>query len=168
MRSSGPLTWASVNLPRRLATRLGRQRWLSTVAPVIVGSDRVASRLTRGRLMLPAIAGLPCLTLTVVGRRSGQPRSVPLLGMPWGDGWVVVGSNWGGDRTPDWVRNLRASPTAHVQVRGRHTAVVAREALGAERERLWAALLQVWPNYARYAERTDRHIPVLVLAPQPH
>lgn len=135
------------------------------LSPLVVAVDRVASRLTGGRVMLLSVAGLPCLTLTVVGRRSGQPRSVPLLGMPWGDGWVVVGSNWGGDRTPDWVHNLRAAAGADVEVRGRHTTVVAHEAVGAEREQLWNALLQVWPNYARYAERTDRDIPVLVLTP---
>jgi deazaflavin-dependent oxidoreductase (nitroreductase family) len=156
MRRVNPLT--------ALAVRIGRLPWLPRYARYIVGLDRGLQRLTRGRVSVVEIAGLRELVLTTTGRRSGRPRETPLLYVPHGEDYLVAGSNWGGDRLPAWVHNLRAQPEVTVTVRGRRQPVRAREVTGAEREGLWRHMLRTWPNFATYAERTDREIPVFVLS----
>ena len=103
--------------------------------------------------------------LTVPGRKSGIPRSTPLLCVPHEDGWLVAGSNWGAPKPPAWVGNLDAADRATVTFRGRPTAVTPRRVEGAERAAYWQVMLETWPNYAKYAERTDREIPVFLLRP---
>ena len=77
-----------MNPVRWLAIRIGRQPWLHKYAKVIVGTDVLIQRLTRGRFNLLTMAGLPEVTLTVRGRKSGEPRSTPLLCVPHdGGGW---------------------------------------------------------------------------------
>jgi len=151
---------------RWLAIRVGGLSWLPRFSPWIVRVDQLLRRLTRGRVTLLTFAGLPELFLTVPGRRSGIARTTPLLCVPDGDGaWLVAGSNWGAPRPPAWVGNLRAADTAVVEYRGRETTVRATELDGAERDRACATMLATWPNYAKYAARTDRLIPVFRLAP---
>lgn len=150
---------------RRAALWLGARPWLSRLAPVIVAADRAVDRATHGRFALLWATGLPSLTLTVVGRRSGAPRSVPLLGVPHAGGWVVVGTNWGTETVPAWVLNLRTAGAGVVRVRGIETPVTARETRGAEREARWRELVAVYPNFARYAAHTRRELPVVVLTP---
>lgn len=155
-----------MNPLRTAALWLGARPWLPRLAPVIVATDRALERITRGRLTVLTPTGLPGLMLTVVGRRSGQPRSVPLLGIPHSGGWVVVGTNWGTDTVPSWVLNLRAAGQGVVRVHGVDTVVGAREARGDERAALWRDLVAVYPNYAAYAARTSRRFPVILLTPR--
>lgn len=154
---------AYARLVRPLAIWIGGRRWLPKVNRQLVAVDKLVQRLTRGRVGLVAIAGLPGLMLTVKGAKSGLPRRTPLLCVPHEGGWLVAGSNWGHPRPPAWVANLAAATEASVNYRGREYVVSPREAVGAERERMWAAMNRVWPNYARYAQRTDRTIRVFVL-----
>jgi deazaflavin-dependent oxidoreductase (nitroreductase family) len=157
-RSRNPVRW--------LAIRIGRQPWLHRFARQIVGLDVLIQRATRGRFNLLTMAGLPEVTLTVRGRKSGLERSTPLLCVPHDDGWLVAGTNWGGPTMPAWVHNLAAADRARVLFRGRQHEVVARRVAGAERAEVWQVMLQTWPNYAKYAERTDREIPVFFLTPR--
>ena len=103
------------------------------------------------------------VTLTTTGRRTGQPRAVPLYAFPDGDRLVIVGSRGGAARHPAWVANLRAQPRAGVRVGRDDRHVVAREVDGAERERLWRLVCDAFPLYATYQRRTTRTIPVFVL-----
>ncbi len=104
------------------------------------------------------------ITLTTTGRKSGQPRSVTLYAWEDGDDLVVVGS-WGGStRDPAWATNLRAEPRATVKRGKRDYEVEATEVSGKERERLWAMVVERFPMYARYQRKTDRQIPLFVLA----
>lgn len=151
---------------RWLAIRVGRQPWMPKFHDQIVGVDVAIQRLTGGRLTLLSLAGLPEIMLTVAGRRSGTPRSVPLLCVPHDGGWLVAGSNWGAPKPPAWVHNLDAADTATVRFKGRTTTVTPRRVHGTERAECWRVMLETWPNYAKYAERTDREIPVFMLAPQ--
>ena len=66
-----------------------------------------------------ALGLVPSLVITTTGRRSGQPRSNPLLYVPDGDAYVVIGSNWGQQHQPGWALNLLAQPAAEVDVKGR-------------------------------------------------
>jgi deazaflavin-dependent oxidoreductase (nitroreductase family) len=105
------------------------------------------------------------ITLTTTGRRSGAPREAELYAFPDGAGLVVTGSWGGAARHPAWALNLRARPTARVR-RGRdETGILAREATGAERERLWRLVTDAFPMYATYQRRTMRRFPIFVLEP---
>lgn len=149
----------------RLAVLVGRQPWLPRFLPQIVWLDQGIHRLSRGRFSLLSLAGLPELFLTVRGRRSGEPRSTPLLCVPHRGGFLVAGSNWGAPKLPIWVLNLRAAGEAEVDFRGRTSTMTARRVEGDERADLWALMNRTWPNYDHYAARTDREIPVFVLTP---
>ena len=109
--------------------------------------------------------GAPTLLLTTTGRRSGEPRTAPLIYGEDGDDLVIVASVGGLPNHPAWYLNLRENPNASVQVRGDHHDVVARTA-AEEKPRLWKLMNDVWPNYDTYQERTDREIPVVILSPR--
>ncbi|HET7533799.1 MAG TPA: nitroreductase family deazaflavin-dependent oxidoreductase [Nocardioidaceae bacterium] len=155
-----------MNILTPVAIRVGRLSWLPRYLKQIVALDKAIHRVSRGRFGLLAIAGLPQVMLTVRGRKSGIPRSTPLLCTPYDGSFLVAGSNWGAPKLPVWVLNLRADPDAEVLHKGRSLPVHAREVTGEERDRLWQVMVRTWPNYERYAERTDRVIPVFVLAPR--
>lgn len=108
---------------------------------------------------------MPVLLLTTTGRRTGRLHSASLTYLPYGTSFVVVGSNGGAAKHPDWVFNLRANPRAVVQVRDLNIGVRAREATGAERSQLWDRVVRVYSGYAVYQSRTKRAIPVMVLEP---
>ncbi len=150
---------------RRVALRLGAQPWLPRFAPAIVGLDKTLQRLSRGRVDLLRFAGLPELLLQVPGRRTGILRSTPLLCVPYGEGWLVAGSNWGAPEPPAWVGNLLAADEPLVTFRGHTVAADARLLTGPRRDEAWAVMLETWPNYAEYAARTGRELPVFLLTP---
>jgi deazaflavin-dependent oxidoreductase (nitroreductase family) len=106
------------------------------------------------------------LLLDHVGRRSGRRRTTPLVYMPDGDGLVVVASKGGHPSDPAWLTNLRCRPATEVQVGPRRLEVHAREAAGEERRRLWARAVEYNPHWGRYARRTDREIPLVILEPR--
>ena len=155
-----------MNFLTPVAIRVGRLSWLPKYLRYIVGLDKAIHRVTRGRFGLLAIAGLPQLMLTVRGRRSGALRTTPLLCVPHEGAFLVAGSNWGAPTLPAWVLNLRADHDARISHRGRDIPVHAREVAGEERDRLWRVMVRTWPNYDKYAERTDRVIPVFELTPR--
>ena len=106
---------------------------------------------------------VPCLLLTVRGRRSATLRTHPLVYAEDGDRYVVVGSKGGADKHPHWVHNLRAEPNVTVQVGPESFSAFAREALDGERERLWHLVTQVFPGYDAYQARTEREIPLFII-----
>ena len=155
-----------MNILTPVAIRVGRLSWLPRYLKYIVATDKAIHRATRGRFGLLAVAGLPQLMLSVRGRKSGVPRTTPLLCVPHDGSFLVAGSNWGAPTLPVWVLNLRANPDAEINHRGRDIPVHAREVSGEERDYLWQVMVGTWPNYEKYAERTDRVIPVFVLTPR--
>lgn len=150
-----------------VAIRVGSWSFMPRFLPQITATDRFIQRVSRGRVTILDIAGLPNLTLTVPGRKSGIPRSTPLLAVPRGNTWLVAGSNFGKPKQPVWVVNLEAATTAQITVKGRTSEVWARRLVGDERAEAWAHMVQVWPNYRHYAERTDREIKLFELTPAP-
>ena len=121
-----------------------------------------AYRLSRGRL-LGSVAGMPVLLLTTTGRRSGKARTTPLTFFRDATDLVVVASNGGADRPPDWALNLQQTPRAVVEIGADKLAVTARPASQQERDRLWVVITATYAGYARYQERTTRPIPVVLL-----
>ena len=152
-----------------LAVRVGAIPWLPRYLPQITATDKFIQRLTRGRLTLLRIAGLPNLMLTVRGRKSGRLISTPLLCVPYREGNLIAGSNFGGAKPPVWVVNVRAAEekgeTVVVRRDGAEHRAHPRELTGAERDQAWQHMLRTWPNYRLYEERTDRVIPVFYLDP---
>ena len=106
--------------------------------------------------------GTTILLLTTTGRRSGEERTTPLIYRDDGDTWVVVASKGGAPDHPDWYKNLTAESDATIQVKAERIPVRAETAEGAERERLWQRMTEVWPDYDAYQTRTQRQIPVVV------
>lgn len=148
-----------------VARRLGHKPWFARLFRTLVPLDRALGRLTRGRVVALRIDGLPSLLITTTGRKSGEPRTNPLLYAPDGDGYVVIGSNWGQQHHPAWSGNLLADPRATVTLGGRSVPVTAALATGAERDRLFALVLAVWPAYQTYVERSGRDIRIFRLTP---
>jgi len=147
-----------------LAIRIGAIPWMPKLLPQIMWFDKQLQRLTRGRLTLLDIAGLPNLMLTVVGRKSGVARETPLLCVPDGDDILIAGSNFGQDKQPVWVLNVEANPQVTVRFRRTTRAMVARRLDDdAERAAAWQVMLRTWPNFARYEQRTERRIKVFRL-----
>jgi deazaflavin-dependent oxidoreductase (nitroreductase family) len=121
-------------------------------------------RLTRGRIG-GRYQGAAVVLVDSVGRKSGKRRTHPLICTEDGASLVVVASKGGIDKHPAWYLNLMANPETTVNWRGEKRRVRAREAEGAERERLWSKMVEAYPTYEDYQRRTERRIPVVVLEP---
>jgi deazaflavin-dependent oxidoreductase (nitroreductase family) len=134
---------ANVWLYRRSNGRIGRT-W------------RVGSALRRG---------VPVCLLTTTGRKSGLPRTVPLLHLADGDNVVVVASQGGLPDDPQWYRNIVADPDVSVQFGRLTRRMRARTAGPAERERLWPKLTALYSDFDSYQSWTEREIPVVICEP---
>lgn len=132
---------------------LGHRRWFARIGRILVPVDRALGRITKGRFVALGLRELPTLLLTTTGGKSGKPRTSPLLYAQDGDAFVVIGSNWGQEHQPAWSSNLLAHPDATITVGGQRIRVHATRATGAERDRLLALLLALWPAYATYQQR---------------
>ena len=150
-------------------------QWLASTRPVAWIFARVLHHLDGLVLRLSGnrwtagglLTGLPMLTLTTKGARSGRPRSVPLVALFDGDEIVVIASNWGQGHHPAWYYNLRAHPEARVLCRGQIGSFTAREATDAERERYWQMANAEYLGYAAYRRRAGkRSLPIMVLTPK--
>lgn len=133
------------------------QRWAGRLHSSVF---RATGGRVGGRML-----GSPVLLITTTGRKSGKPRTIPLLYLPEGDNLVVVASNGGTSGDPAWWLNLKDDPAANVEVGGRKLRVRAEEAEGEERRRLWERAVRMYGAYEQYQERTDRRIPVVLLRP---
>jgi len=122
-------------------------------------------RITRGRIG-GRVGRAPVLLLTTTGRKSGEPRTAPVLFLPDGERLLVIGSNAGNDRPPAWALNLTANPDAEVQVRADRRQVRARVAEGEERDELWRKMNEQYSGFDDYRNRTKRDIRLFVLEPR--
>jgi len=113
-----------------------------------------------------ASAQVPCLILKTTGRKSGEAKVLPLIYGTDGDRFVIVASKGGAPKHPAWYLNLVANPEVEFQVVDKKYRGVARTAKGAERERLFAMMAEVFPPYLAYKARTEREIPVVLLEPK--
>ncbi len=145
-----------------LLRKLGHQPWFAQAIKAAAPLDKRLYRISGGRLRLAI--GQPQLLLTTIGRKSGLPRTVPLLYARDGDTYVVVASNMGQAKHPAWMYNLTATPEATLNVRGREFPVRARIASDSDRERVWPKVTQVYPAYDTYVARAShRDIRVFLL-----
>ena len=150
-----------------LAVKIGSLSATPKFLPQITATDKFVQKVTKGRITILDIAGLPNLMLTVKGRKSGLPRSTPLLAVPRGETWLIAGSNFGGPKQPVWVVNIEANPDCQIRTKGRSQDMLARRLDDGERDEAWEFMAQTWPNYRLYEQRTEtkRQIKVFELRP---
>lgn len=127
--------------------------------------DKAVSGVTGERHTATSLlAGLPIIMLTTTGARTGNDRTMPLVGIPASDDLFVIGSNFGTPSTPGWVHNLEANPAAFVSFRDRRVPVVARHADQTETDRVFEAASTVFAGFPEYRRRAvNRQIRVFAL-----
>ena len=148
----------------RSGRKPGPPRW---VYRTLWALHRAGYAISGGRLGLRSAANdrLGTLRLRTTGRRSGQERATMLYYLPAGAGAAVVASNAGSASPPAWWLNLQAQPRAEIDLPAGPRRVLAREATGAERERLWGRFVDQLADYERYAAHAGREIPIVILEP---
>jgi deazaflavin-dependent oxidoreductase (nitroreductase family) len=109
--------------------------------------------------------GANLLLLTSTGAKSGEPRVSPLAYFRIDDKLIIIGSFAGSDVNPAWVHNLRAHPSARVEIGNDSSDVIARELPSAERDELFAKVAAAAPGFADYQAKTTRVIPLFELRP---
>ena len=107
--------------------------------------------------------GRPVLLLNTVGAKSGQRRTTPVVYMQDGERMVIFASKAGAPENPAWYHNLLANPSVTVEVGSGTLELQARVLSGPERDRLFERQAEMYPQFAEYAQRTERVIPVVAL-----
>jgi len=116
---------------------------------------------TNGRLGAKLL-WFPAALLTTTGRKTGRQRTTPTLYVRDGERVVLPASFGGRADHPGWYRNLKADPKVHIQIRGEHLDLIARDADEDERNRYWSELIRIYPPYRGYRKAADRVIPLVV------
>lgn len=160
---------ARPNVFQRAVQAAAAQRPVSVVLSRIHHPlDRAVAGLSGGRVSATRpLAGLPTITLVTMGARTGERRYTPLVAFPLDGNIAVIGSNYGSDKTPGWVHNLRVTAEVEVEHRGRTVAASARR-LGREAaENVWALAESTYAGYAQYRRWAQgREITVWLLSPR--
>jgi deazaflavin-dependent oxidoreductase (nitroreductase family) len=110
-----------------------------------------------------SLPGRPLLLLTTTGARPGRKRTNPMMYVRLDGRLLVIASNAGAERHPDWYHNLVANPDVTVEVDGEEYRATARPA--ADRDALFARITEKYPFFTDHQAGTDRTIPVVELIP---
>ena len=144
----------------------GTDAFLKVAPKVVPRLDRFIQRVTKGKVTLSG-SQVPSVMLHCIGAKTGQPRDVPMAAMPDDDAFYVVGSNYGQPHHPAWTANLLAHPDVAVTYKAVRRDVRARLLDADEKAQVWPRLVEVWPNYDRYVERSGgRDLRVFRLDPR--
>ena len=108
-------------------------------------------------------SGVHTLLLTTRGRRTGKLRRTALIYGRDRDRYLIVASQGGAKKHPNWYLNLVANPEVTVQVQADVFAARATTATSRQKPRLWKLMAEIWPDYDRYQAKTSRDIPVVIL-----
>lgn len=152
-----PVVAALIKVGSRLNTRLYR-----------ISGGRLGNRWRVGAALRKPVE--ICL-LTTTGRKSGEPRTAPLLYLAdpgpelTSEAIVLVASQGGLPKNPAWYLNLVADPAVHIQIGRENRAYRARTATPDERDILWPKLVALYADFDTYAVWTDREIPVVICEP---
>ncbi len=103
------------------------------------------------------------ILLTTTGAKTGQPRIIPLMHVPYGNAVLAVASKGGAAKDPDWYHNILAHPHVTVEVGAEKFETTARILSGAEREKAFEKAVEVFPPYGEYQQKAPREIPVIAL-----
>lgn len=134
---------------------------LAKIAPPL---DKLSSRASGGRgTSTQLLTGLPIMMLTTTGAKTGQARTHPVLGIPYGDDYGLQSGNFGVTGVPAWVHNLRTNEQATIEYRGTSIDVIASGASDEEADEILGAGTALFPGLADYGRRADRRLDVFVL-----
>ena len=122
-------------------------------------------KVSKGRIAGSFLEGAPVALVTTTGRKSGEPRVVPLLFLREGSRVVLVASQGGSDKHPLWYLNLKATPKVTVQIKDEVLHLTARDATEQERAEYWPKLTAFYKGFDDYQSWTDRVIPVVICDP---
>lgn len=135
------------------------QQWVAEQVELYEGSGGAAGSTLRD-------TGLPVIIVTNRGRRTGALRKTPLMRVADGKNYVLVASQGGAPKDPQWVHNLRANPNVEIRDKTEVHAMRVREVADpAERVRLWNLAVKAFPPYQEYQTRTARVIPLFLAEP---
>lgn len=123
-------------------------------------------RASGGRFGAKFLRGAPVLLLISKGRKTGEPRTAPLLYLKDGDDYYLVASKGGMSHHPAWYLNLEANPDCELEIGTTRLAMRSRRLSAEEKAAIWPQLVAMYRDYADYQERTSRDIPVLKLSPR--
>jgi deazaflavin-dependent oxidoreductase (nitroreductase family) len=144
--------------------------WLSTnpvatwlIKHVASPLDPLIFKATNGRFTSMGPPAMPMLSLTAIGCKSGEPRSVQLACIERGGDFLVVASAMGQQQHPAWRYNIEANPEVQVQIRGERFTARAQVLTDSEKEVVWQEIRQAIPQMNVYQTRTDRNIRVFRL-----
>ena len=136
-------------------------RFLALLMKYVARAHIWVYRRTNGRLGAKLL-WFPAALITTTGRKTGEQRTTPTLYLRDGDRVILPASFGGRDASPGWYRNLKADPKVHIQIRGEHLDLIARDADDAERNLYWRKLIRIYPPYRGYRQAADRVIPLVV------
>ena len=122
-------------------------------------------RRTGGKVGGKARGGSPVLLLTVAGRTTGTPHTVPVAYIHRNGAYYLAATAGGQPKEPQWIRNLRAARTATVQVGSERTPVSVEVLSGAARDAAWHDFVTTYPSFAPYEQKSGRRIAVAKVTP---
>ena len=131
----------------------------------VIGIAHTSLYKASGGKLTRHMRGSEVVLLTTTGRTSGKQRTTPLFGLADGANWTVIASQGGHHEHPHWYLNLRDNPDVTLQVGSEKMRMRAETAEGADRERLWSSMAEMYDGYDEYQKLTSRVIPVVVLKP---
>ena len=135
------------------------RQWVADQVALYEGSGGTAGLTLRD-------TGLPVVIVTNRGRKTGAIRKTPLMRVVDGNNYILVASQGGAPKHPQWVHNLRTDPNVEIRDETEVHAMRVREVIDpAERERLWSIAVKAFPPYQDYQNKTARVIPIFVAEP---
>lgn len=145
-------------------------KWQEQIAEIVIKPmsdfNTWIYRISGGKLGGRWLRGAPVMLLTTIGRKSGQPRTKPVLYLRNRDDVIVVASKGGMSRHPLWYLNIEANPNVEIEIGTEKASMKARRATEEEKAALWPRLVEMYRDFDDYQARTERNIPVVVLSPR--
>jgi deazaflavin-dependent oxidoreductase (nitroreductase family) len=138
----------------------------NVVVKLMSNLNTAVYRLSGGRIGGRFLRGAPVFLVTTIGRKSGQPRTAPLLYLKEGNDYIIVASKGGMSQHPLWYRNIEANPEVEIEIGRDKFKARARRANEEEKKALWPKLVAMYRDYDDYQARTKRDIPVVILSPR--
>ncbi|MGE3771824.1 MAG: nitroreductase/quinone reductase family protein [Gammaproteobacteria bacterium] len=127
-------------------------------------NERVMRALRENSGTIPGeLSVIPCLILTTIGAKSGQPRAVPLFCRTVDGRLVIIGSMGGAARNPPWFHNLMKNAEVTVEKDGEVYRALAKVLEGAERDYFFDKFAEAYPIFAEYQAGISRVIPIVEL-----
>jgi len=143
-------------------TEIDTDKLMTDTAALHAFNDDIVTKFRANGGKVPEF-GDNLLLLTTTGAKSGQKRLSPLAYLALDGRTIIFGSYGGAPKDPAWVHNLRANPSARIELGAEAYDVLARELPTAERDAVVPALIAIAPVFTEYQAKTSRIIPLFEL-----